>query len=65
MDKDQFEKRKKIIPIPANEDGLSDMEQQLMRYVRDLNPDQQQMLLAQMHVMKEAQKGAPPTFVQT
>jgi transcriptional regulator with XRE-family HTH domain len=61
----ESEKRKKIIPIPANEDGLSDMEQQLMRYVRDLNPDQQQMLLAQMHVMKEAQKGAPPTFVQT
>lgn len=58
------EKHKKEIPIPANEDGLSDMERQLMQYVRDLNPDQQQMLLAQMRVMKEAQKGAPPSAVQ-
>lgn len=52
------------VPAPKSGDGLSDMEQQLMQYVRNLNPDQQQMLLAQMQVMKEAQKGAPPSAVQ-
>lgn len=54
----------KKVPVPKSGDGLSDMEQQLIQYVRDLNPDQQQMLLAQMQVMKEAQKGAPPSAAQ-
>lgn len=59
-DGDEQEKK----PTPVFEDGQDNMERQLMQYVRDLNPDQQQMLLAQMQVMKEAQKGAPPSAVQ-
>lgn len=51
-------------PIPVSEDGLDDMERLLIRYVRDLTPDQQQMLLAQMQVMKKSQKEATQPFAQ-
>ncbi|CUQ12303.1 MULTISPECIES: helix-turn-helix domain-containing protein [Anaerotruncus] len=43
-------------PTPVSEDGLDDMERLFIQYVRDLTSDQQQMLLAQMQVMKESQK---------
>lgn len=46
-------------PTPVSEDGLDSMEKLLIQYVRDLTPDQQQMLLAQMQVMKKSQKEAP------
>ena len=50
-------------PTLISEDGLDSMEQMLIRYVRELTPDQQQMLLAQMQVMKESQKEASPPSV--
>lgn len=43
-------------PTPVSGDGLDDMERLLMKYVQTLTPDQQQMLLAQMQVMRESQK---------
>lgn len=43
-------------PTPVSGDGLDDMERLIMKYVRTLTPDQQQMLLAQMRVMRESQK---------
>lgn len=46
-------------PTPVSEDGLDSMEKLLIQYVRDLTPDQQQMLLAQMQVMKKSQKEVP------
>lgn len=43
-------------PTPAYEDGLSETEKLLMKYVRNLSSGQQQMLLAQMQVMIASQK---------
>lgn len=43
-------------PTPVSKDGLDDIEKLLMEYVRRLGPDQKQMLLAQMQVLKKAQK---------
>lgn len=43
-------------PTPVSEDGLSDIEQLLMGYVKSLTPDQQKMLLAQMQVLIESQR---------
>lgn len=54
----------KKTPTPVPEDGLSNMECLLMQYVHDLTQDQQEMLLAQMQVMKKAQKEAPLPFVR-
>ena len=45
-------------PTPVSKGGPDDMEELLMRYVRDLTSDQKQMLLAQMQVMKKMQKEA-------
>lgn len=46
-------------PTPIEKDGLNEdeMEHLFMSYVQKLTPDQQKMLLAQMQVMKESQKG--------
>ena len=43
-------------PTPVSEDGLNDIEQLLMGYVKNLTPDQQKMLLAQMQVLIESQR---------
>jgi hypothetical protein len=51
-------------PTLVSEDGLNDIERLLMNYVKRLTPDQQKMLLAQMQVMKESQKGPLSSAVQ-
>lgn len=51
-------------PTPVSEDGLDDMEKLLMWYVKNLSPDQKQMLLAQMQVMRKAQKESQSVSAQ-
>ena len=54
-------------PTPVSEgelNNLDDMERQLMSYVKRMTPEQKQMLLAQMQVMKERQKESLPASVR-
>ena len=44
---------KKETPPAGTGEGLDAMEQQLMKYVKDMTPDQKRLLLAQMQVMSE------------
>lgn len=46
-------------PPTESDEGLSDIEKQLMSYVTNLTPDQKRFLLAQLKTMFEQEKALP------